>query len=270
MHLTRRRFVGIAVLPLLGLCALPSHAAAGSSALNAQFLRAAQAGNRAAALNLLARGANVNARDADGSTALLNAIRPSYEGGVDRAMIQLLLARRANVNAGSGTGQTPLMAAAAVGDLGLAKLLLSKGARVNAEDKNGQTPLFYAAAGASNDAGDDLSSPGIVKLLLSKGARVNATDYYGQTPLIVAAKCATNTKAGEWAVTETVRLLLAHGALVSRTTESGFSALKWAKARNHPAAYRMIYAKAQGKRVPQKAARKSRSAPSNAHAGHGH
>lgn len=244
MKCSRRQFAAsVFTLAMIGGCGLPIEAAAASRTLDRQFLEAARNGNVAAAQRLLARGANVNAKDEDGHTALHNAIRPSYEGGVDRALVQFLLARKANVNVGSGTGQTALMAAAAIGDLPLVRLLLAKGARVNAEDKSGQTPLMYASGGASNDAGDDLSSPGIVRLLLSKGAKVNATDYYGQTPLILAAKCATNTKAGRQAVTETVRLLLANGAIVTRTTESGYSALKWATIRKHTAAARMIQAK---------------------------
>lgn len=257
----------VCVALALGLFALAdslSLAAPASKALNAQFLAAAKSGNVFAVRRTLDRGANVNAKDEDGNTALLSAIRPSYEGGVNHTLINYLLSRRANVHIGNGTGQNALMAAASVGDLNLVKLLLSKGARVNAEDKNGQTALFYAAGGASDDNGDDRSSPAIVKLLLSKKARVNVVDAYGQTPLIAAARCATSAKAAEWAVTQTARLLLAAGATTHNTTASGFTAMKWAQIRKHPGIMRMIQARMK-KGSP--AARKS-SAPADPHAGH--
>ncbi|MBW3625955.1 MAG: ankyrin repeat domain-containing protein, partial [Armatimonadetes bacterium] len=137
-------FVCVLLLTFASALNLALHATNGNKALTARFLEAAQNADVAAAKRLLDRGANVNAKDAAGATALHNAIRPSYEGGTSMPLVRLLLSRRANVNVSDSLGQTPLMAAAALGDFPLVKMLLARGARVNAEDKNGQTPLMYA------------------------------------------------------------------------------------------------------------------------------
>ena len=88
---------------------------------------------------LLARGANVNAQDADGDTALHGA---AQSGNVEIARI--LLDKGANLNAKNRQGGTPLMWAAVYGHEDAAELLLSRGADSSLKDNDGVTAAEWA------------------------------------------------------------------------------------------------------------------------------
>lgn len=88
---------------------------------------------------LLAHGANVNAQDADGDTALHGAAR---SGNVEIARI--LLDKGANLNAKNNQGGTPLMWAAVYGHEDAAQLLLSRGADSSLKDNEGVTAAEWA------------------------------------------------------------------------------------------------------------------------------
>ena len=75
---------------------------------------------------LLDRGANINARDHEGETAL---IRAAFWGHL--AIVRLLLERGANANARTYEGWTPLMYAADSGHLAIVRELMNKGANTN-------------------------------------------------------------------------------------------------------------------------------------------
>jgi uncharacterized protein len=176
---------------LLLICGL-----AGLSAAHAAvpLIDAAQANQHAAAMALIDGGADVKARDVDGTTALHWAVHnddtalaerllrggadvaaandyaatPMQEAAIapDPAMIKLLLKAGANVDSPNPEGQTALMVVARAGNVDAAKLLLSHGAKINATEQwGGQSALMWAAA---------QSQPDMVKLLVSKGADVNA------------------------------------------------------------------------------------------------
>jgi len=82
-------------------------------------------GDFAAARDLLDDGKNPNARDADGNTALMIAVRRG-----DLAMARMLVTRGADVNAGKPTGgETPLELAERAGNFDLTRLLRSHGAK---------------------------------------------------------------------------------------------------------------------------------------------
>jgi ankyrin repeat protein len=53
----------------------------------------------------------------------------------------LLIERGANVNAKAADGTGPLHEAARLGHIGVARLLLEHGADVNAKDNKGETPM---------------------------------------------------------------------------------------------------------------------------------
>lgn len=85
---------------------------------------------------LLARGANVNAKNSDGETPLFIA---AYKGWKEIA--ELLLARGADVNIRDGANKTPLYLAAFQGQKEVAALLIAKGADVNAVTNEGASIL---------------------------------------------------------------------------------------------------------------------------------
>jgi ankyrin repeat protein len=174
------------------------HGSAGPSNLSApehrSLLDAAKDGDTASVLAALKAGADVNARGADGTTALIWA---AYNGDAELAkrliaagadvearndfgafalseaamtgsapVINALLAGGAKVEGANAEGETPLMEVARTGNLDAAKALLKAGADVNAKEAwGGQSPLMWAAA---------QSQPEMIKLLLASGADVNA------------------------------------------------------------------------------------------------
>jgi ankyrin repeat protein len=87
---------------------------------------------------LLDKGANVNATDKDGRSALWMATDDDHE-----QMMRLLLARGANPSVQSIHGETALMRAAE-GHEKAVKLLLQYGADVHPKDWEGKTALDHA------------------------------------------------------------------------------------------------------------------------------
>ena len=128
---------------------------------------------------LLAKGAEVNAKDEDSETPLHEA---ASKGHLD--VVKALLAKGAEVDAKNKYGKTPLLFAAWHDHLDVVKALLSKGAEVNAKTKDGSacwfgcgwTPLHYAAKYGHLD---------VVNVLLAHGADTNAKSRHG-TPLHLA------------------------------------------------------------------------------------
>ena len=88
---------------------------------------------------LVAKGAEVNARDAEGRSALFWA---SFSGHAD--VVRVLLDHGAHINDRDNYGWTPLMSAVDLGHVDAAKVLLDKGADVQARTKDGSSALRLA------------------------------------------------------------------------------------------------------------------------------
>ena len=160
----------------------------------ALLLDAAERGDRAVAMQLLAKGANPNTPGPDGTTALmwaasnddLELVRALIKAGANVTLknqfgtsalteaaiigsapvIEALLKAGADPNTKNPEGETPLMAVARAGKVDAARRLLEAGADVNAKEEwGGQTALMWAAAQSQAE---------MVKLLASKGADLNA------------------------------------------------------------------------------------------------
>jgi uncharacterized protein len=175
----------------LGVAAVFAGAASAGESVRPPVVEAARNGDNAALRELLEQKADVNAVDADGSTALLWA---SYRNNLEGA--ELLLRAGAKVNAATDLGVTPLWPAAESGHAEMVKRLLGAGANPNLAQISGETPLMAAARSGY---------PAICELLLSKGADANARGSRGQTALMWAA----SEKHPE-----VVKVLLAHHANV--------------------------------------------------------
>ncbi|KAJ5154427.1 uncharacterized protein N7500_009866 [Penicillium coprophilum] len=120
---------------------------------------------------MLERGADVNAKDPAGYTALELA---AFQGS--KQVIQLLLEYGANVNLRGSLNGPPLYHAIEQGSEAVVPLLIEYGADVNAETY-GVTPLMLAAK---------LGNLSINLCLLEAKADVNARDSFGQTALHLA------------------------------------------------------------------------------------
>src|ERR1700744_2063254 len=100
------------------------------------LIDAVQAKNHAAAVAMLAKGADVHARSADGTTALHWAI---YNDDAD--LVQRLIKAGADVSVNNKCGASPLRQAAIVADPVVIKALIKAGANVNEANPEGETAL---------------------------------------------------------------------------------------------------------------------------------
>jgi ankyrin repeat protein len=160
---------------------------------------AAMRGDTAKVRQLLKQGADVNAAQGDGMTALhWAAQRGDMEGA------RMLVYAGARVEATTRNGSyTPLHLASRVGKVGVIKALLQGGANANASTSSGgATPLHFAAGQGNPDA---------VTALVEGGAKVDGRDAaWGQTPLMWAA--AANR-------VDAIRVLIAKGADIKATSK---------------------------------------------------
>lgn len=170
---------------------------------------AALHGQLAVAQELIAAGADVNARNNYG------AFTPGdlwglFSSNNHKDPVVLLTSHGVDTN-DMKNGYTPLhLAEFSVGHKKMVELLVSKGADVNARASSGASPLFFAVL---RDQKDD------VQLLLDHGADVNAADAYGDTIL----DAALHLQFGSL-----IQMLVDHGADVNAIDQSQHRPLTYA------------------------------------------
>ena len=170
------------------------------------LLDAVKAGDTVRVRAFIDKRADVNATQADGTTAL--------HWAVDRdvpEMVQILIRAGANVKATNRYGATPLWLASVNGNSKTMAMLLEAGADASSANADGETALMVAARTGRNDA---------VSLLLTRGADPNAKESWrGQTALM-------------WAAAEghadVIKTLVARGADLRARSTAGFTALLFA------------------------------------------
>ena len=174
---------------------------------NGALFRAVKQDNESAVRNLLASGADPNAKDEKGMPALYVALQ---EGAL-KAARQLIASPRLQPETRNGADESPLMMAALKGQLDIARQLIAKGADVN---KPGWAPLHYAATGGHLD---------IMRQLLEAHAFIDAESPNGTTPLMMAARGGHIT---------TCKVLLDGGADVRLKNQLGMTAVDFAMQSN--------------------------------------
>ncbi|GAB1317000.1 Ankyrin repeat-containing domain protein [Madurella fahalii] len=155
---------------------------------------------------LIDNGADVNAKDSDGTPVL--AFIVSYDNV--RPVCELLLGAGADVNVLDSTEKGPLFHAADHMKPSLVELFLARGADVNRASQDGPTPLYVAIPDSET-----------VRLLLEHGADPNRAAYIGFTPLMYAAWYKHD---------DSLSLLLEHNAAVDMKNDmdEGRTALHYA------------------------------------------
>ena len=147
--------------------------------------------------------ADVDKRDANGKTALLNACEKG-----DASICRLLLIQRASPDACATDGQSPLYLACRAGSLECARMLLQRQRGcINLATNAGFSPLFVVAQKGHAE---------LLQLLLEERADVNLNAKDGRTPLYAACECGHHTIASR---------LLRLGIPVDATRTGGSTAL---------------------------------------------
>jgi ankyrin repeat protein len=148
--------------------------APGATAAATTLLEAVERGDRAAALRLLATGADPNAPGPDGTTPIMWAAAND-----DPELVRALIRARANVTLTNHLGTSALTEAAIIGSAPVIDALLKAGANPNARNPEGETPLMAVARSGKVEA---------ARVLLEAGADVNAREGFGgQSALMWAA-----------------------------------------------------------------------------------
>jgi ankyrin repeat protein len=170
--------------------------------LNEELINNAVIGDLAKVKSLIRMGADINAKDENGNTALMMS---SLEGHLE--IVKFLVSKGADVNETDNNGSTPLIETSS---LEVVKFLVSKGADVNARNESGYTALLLNSV---------LETPETIKILeflVSKGADVNTADNSGSTPLIESSKNGS---------LEIVKFLVSKSADVNKADNSGSTPL---------------------------------------------
>jgi len=226
----------------------------GRALRDADLVAAAALGDRLGVVRLLELGLSIDARDAQGCTALIRAT-----GGGHAELATLLIARGADADARASSGITALGAALTSGRIALVDRLLEHGIAVDQRLVDDATPLMLAAALGRGDGVSRLlahradvlardaqgntalhaaaqysyastepdAARAMLQQLLDAGAEIDARNASGQTPLLVllGARVTAHTSPGSRALVDAASLLVAAGASVDMQDTRGVGVL---------------------------------------------
>lgn len=178
-----------------------------------ELIAAAQTGNTMVIQALLAEGASLKARDADGRTALIAAVT-AHMGAAARLLIQA----GADVNLQDNAQNSAFLLAAIQGDAETVRLALSHGANLRATNADGDTALIPAARRGYVE---------VVNELVKAGVPPDATNNLGLTALIEAVALGDGSDKYE----KTVQILLDGGADPNLPDRGGITPMRHARQR---------------------------------------
>jgi ankyrin repeat protein len=210
---------------------------------------AAQSGLLTNVQYLVEKGADINAKDKKGQTALHISIKNEsfYHNGSfhfyappDKLVeypetnplktVQYLLEKRADINAKDDQGWTALHMAVRRGALVYVQYLVEQGVDIKAKDKEGRTALHLAAGSGFLNT---------VQYLVEQGADIEAKDEQGETALHMATCNASADIPSECLVDTgnrpggTVQYLLEQGADKEAKNNNGEKAIDIVLKSNH-------------------------------------
>lgn len=200
---------------VLLIAMLTSFPAAASATPEQQLREAAARGDAAQVSALLAQGASIDARDAQGRTALLLA---THHNRVQAARV--LIDAGADVNAQDAIHDSPYLYAGARGLNEILRLTLAHGADLRSTNRYGGTALIPAAERGHVET---------VRMLIAAGVAVNHVNKLKWTALLEAIILGN----GGAAHTEIVRLLVKAGADVNLADGDGVTPLQHARQRGY-------------------------------------
>lgn len=187
------------------------------SVLNDSLFEAANNGNLSKVSEWIAKGADVNAKNKVGSTAIIGA---SGNGSIE--IVSELILNGADVNTKDGTGWTALIISSNSGHTEIVRKLIANGGDVNAKNNYGATSLMRATENGHIE---------IVKILIKNNADLDAKGKQGETALMISSLLGH---------TEIVKLLIESGADITIKDNYGSTALQYASNKNLDEIVRMI------------------------------
>ncbi|SPA30489.1 conserved hypothetical protein; ankyrin repeat; putative exported protein [Cupriavidus taiwanensis] len=209
--LVARLFVSLSLF----IAMLTSVPAAASATPEQQLRDAAARGDAAQVSALLAQGASIDARDAQGRTALLLA---THHNRVQAARV--LIDAGADVNAQDAIHDSPYLYAGARGHNEILRMTLAHGADLLSTNRYGGTALIPAAERGHVET---------VRLLIAAGVAVDHVNRLKWTALLEAIILGN----GGAAHTEIVRLLVNAGADVNLADGDGVTPQQHARQRGY-------------------------------------
>lgn len=183
----------------------------------------AERGDTAAVQQLLAAGADIDARDTRGRTAVLAATHGNHA-----ATVRTLIAAGANINLQDSRQDTVLLYAGAEGLLEIVRLAVAAGADTTITNRFGGTALIPAA---------ERGHVAVVReLLTTSDVDVNHVNNLGWTALLEAIVLSDGGPRHQ----EIVQLLIDDGADVSLPDGDGVTPLQHARRRGYTAIARLL------------------------------
>ncbi|SOY95858.1 conserved hypothetical protein; ankyrin repeat; putative exported protein [Cupriavidus taiwanensis] len=216
--LVARLFVSLSLF----IAMLTSVPAAARATPEQQLRDAAARGDAAQVSALLAQGASIDARDAQGRTALLLA---THHNRVQAARV--LIDAGADVNAQDAIHDSPYLYAGARGHNEILRMTLAHGADLRSTNRYGGTALIPAAERGHVET---------VRLLIAAGVAVDHVNRLKWTALLEAIILGN----GGAAHTEIVRLLVNAGADVNLADGDGVTPLQHARQRGYTQIERLL------------------------------
>ena len=184
---------------------------------------------------LIEAGADVNAKNKYGTTALMCTKKPKVIG--------TLIQAGADVNAQNIYGETALMLCN--DSVEAIKALISAGADLNIKTREGSTALNLAVADYSQNPKFELLEN--IKTLLMAGAEVNIRERNGSTALMIASKYSSDPVL--------INILIGSGAYMNSRDNEGHTAIMLAACYNQNPEVTYALAKSGAKDLADKSGR---------------
>ncbi|WP_425413956.1 ankyrin repeat domain-containing protein [Paenibacillus terrigena] len=191
--------------------------------MNNQLILAAEQGNTEAVLQWLEQGANIDARDSQGRTAILAATHRNHP-----ETVQALIEAGANIHIQDNQLDNPFLYAGAEGLLDIVKLLIDAGADPAITNRYGGVALIPASEHGYVEV--------VRELLTRTSIDVNHVNNLGWTALLEAIILNNGGPKQQ----QVIQLLIEHGADVTIPDKNGVTPLDHAKNRHFTEIERLL------------------------------
>lgn len=182
--------------------------------MTSNLISAAEAGNLSAVRDLVEAGADLDARDDRGRTAVMAATHSNHPD-----IVEYLIAKGADLNIRDERSDNPLLYAGAEGLLEIVKLCIVAGADTKLTNRYGGIAIIPASERGHVEV--------VRELLLNSDTNVNHINNLGWTALLEAVVLADGGPKHQ----AIVQLLVDHGADINIRDKNGETALELATRR---------------------------------------